>query len=1006
MEICSDSNVQIWHDFANDNGYDPLFLGKNKQFYPINRRSKEAFDFYPMHPPLNCFLKDLAYCLYQAHGRRISDLTIVFPNRRAGLFFTEYLNTKIGEPIFSPEIITIQELFAKLSPLMVEDSLPLILRLYKVYIDLSGSKESFDEFYLWGEMLLHDFDQVDKYLVDAQLLFTNVTDLKEIDEHFNDWNEDRKQEIRNFWQSMTMDDPKSDQKEFARLWQILYPIYHKFKEELFANNIAYEGMLFRDSVENARNLTGKYLSDRKFVVAGLNALNSCEKKLFQSLKQRGVIKFFWDFDDYYMNDQHQEAALFMKDNLKLFPPEEIPIRTDWLKPPKNFKIIHTSSTMGQAQIAANEVARWKSNREDFDETAIVLCDEELLLSVLSVLPPDIEKVNVTMGLPLKQTPLFDLMNHLIDLQKKYRKEEEEIFFHFKSVLKILNNQLIQNLYANECKIIADKIVQYNLTLISSVELCVNDFFSKIFLKVELVSDLPEYYLSILHALFQFWKKNEDKNPSSDYQEYIYQFYLSINKLKNTLFEDGSSIMGHKDFLSHETFYRLLIQYLGSVKLTFEGEPLAGLQVMGILETRVLDFNNIVLLSVNEGIMPKANVSGSFIPYHLRKGNGLPTIEEQNAMYAYYFYRLLQRSKNVTFVYNSGSTGLRTGEKSRFLYQLQLESPFQIDEIASENAIDPSPFYPISVQKNGKVLTELCNISESKRRISPTALNQYLLCPLSFYFKYIVCFKEENEVTEEVDARIFGKLFHSVMEYLYSPLLNQSIKSDTLQSLVDDEVKIEASLKKAFEIHFFKSEQQNFEASLTGKNRLVFGVIKKMVLQTLLSDQKRTPFQICGIEQKVDATISIFEEAKSLRIGGFIDRIDCISGSFEIIDYKTGSVEQTFNSLNDLFDNKAKNRNKAAFQTLLYCYIWEKMHPASGPIFPSVYGLKEIFKDDTKRFSIRENGLREVNFIEIKEAYELLLINLLEEIFNPDIPFGQTTVEENCLYCSFTSICGK
>ncbi len=954
----------------------------------------------------DCFLKQIAESLYHIHGQNIADITVVFPNRRAGLFLTEYLNRIITGPVFSPEIITIQELFSNISSLQKEDELQIIFRLFKIYKLLSGSNESFDEFYLWGEMLLHDFDQIDKYLVDAELLFTNITDLKEIDEHFNDWNEERKEEIKHFWKSLASGEQKTDQKEFSRLWQVLYPIYQKLKEELFAAKKAYEGMLFRDAVEDSATISSTWLSGRNFVVAGFNALNNCEKRLFQSLQGKGKITFFWDYDQYYLNDLSQEAGLFMRENLKLFPSDHQPFQTDWLQQPKNLQIFHTPSQIGQAQIASRQISLLEGVSTDFDDTAIVLCDEELLLPVLSALPDHIGEVNVTMGLPLKQTPLYSLMLHLVSLQKKTKMEGELHFFHYKNVTDILNNQLIQTIYPIECKSIVENIVRNNLLFVSEKELLTNELFCKIFICHELVSELPDYFLTILHSLFLFWQQGDERNYAIYYQEYIYQIYISVNKLNNTLFSEGAVIMGSKDFLYKETFFKLLLQYLNALSVPFDGEPLAGLQIMGILETRMLDFRNIILLSVNEGIMPKANVAGSFIPYNLRRGVGLPTIEEQNAMYAYYFYRLIQRAENVIFVYNSGSNGLKTGEKSRFLYQLQLESPFHITETGIECTIDPVPYHSITVEKKGKVLDILNGFFENGRRISPTALDQYLQCPLNYYFKYIARFEEEEEVSEEIDAKLFGTLFHAVMESIYQPYLNHTIDEKILSNLIEDEELIDLELKMAFSKHFFKSGGVVDSLALVGRNILVFEVIRKMVVQTLRVDLRRVPFVLKGLEQNVSTTLRIFDQTKAVRIGGVIDRIDYISGSTEIIDYKTGSTEQVFNGMEDLFDREAKTRNKAAFQTMVYGFVWDKLYPGSGAVYPTIYGLKKIFLEENRRLQIRTGGTREVNYSEMKTQFEAMLTSLVEEIFNPDIPFTQTEVAEHCHYCNFTSICGK
>jgi len=952
------------------------------------------------------FLKAIANSLYQIHGQQIAELTIVFPNRRSGLFFTEYLNRIITGPTFSPEIITIQDLFSNISKIRIEEQLPLILRLFKIYRNLSGTTETFDAFYLWGEMLLNDFDQVDKYLVDAELLFTNITDLKEIDQHFLDWNEERKEEIKQFWASQTGGDLKKDQKEFSQLWQILYPVYQKFREELFVGQIAYEGMLFRDVIENPECAESAYLKDNKFVIAGFNALNGCEKELFNRMNNKGIISFYWDYDLYYLNDKNQEAGMFMRENLALFPQMDLLCCTDNYNEQKQVHLYHTPSQIGQAQIAANEVANLVAGSAAFDETAIVLCDEELLLPVLSAIPRQIDNINVTMGLPLRQTPLFSLVKQLISLQKKSRREGEQYHFHYSNVVDILNNQLIQTIYPSECKSIVSLILRENLFYVSQKEIALNDLFVQVFSGNETIHELADYLLAIVYELFQYWEKFSGQNQGSCYQEYLFQVYLSMNKLKNTLLTAGQDIMGDKDFLNRETFFSLLLQYLNAVNVSYEGEPLAGLQIMGILETRTLDFKNIVLLSVNEGIMPKANTAGSFIPYHLRRGVGLPTTEEQNAMYAYYFYRLLQRAEHVTFIYNSGSNGLKTGEKSRFLHQLQVESPFQMEDQEIGFSIDPLPNYPISIEKTGKVVEALNQLLDSNRTISPTALDLYVQCPLSYYFKYIARFKEEEEVAEEVDARIFGQLFHAVMEAIYQPYLGMELDEKELDLVIENESNIEKALKEAFRIHFFKSGVDREENFLSGRNRLVFEVIRKMVLQTLKLDRSRVPFVIQGLEQKVSTTISLSNGAKTIRIGGVIDRIDSLSDATEIIDYKTGNTDHAVGDLAELFDHQAKKRNKAALQTLIYCCIYEHTNTGQLALFPAIYALKKVFKQEKFRLVKKGNSEEEINYRSVKNEFEPMLVNLLEELFDPATPFFQTTVEENCLFCSFASICGR
>jgi CRISPR/Cas system-associated exonuclease Cas4 (RecB family) len=398
--------------------------------------------------------------------------------------------------------------------------------------------------------------------------------------------------------------------------------------------------------------------------------------------------------------------------------------------------------------------------------------------------------------------------------------------------------------------------------------------------------------------------------------------------------------------------------------------------------------------------------GSFIPYHLRRGVGLPTIEEQNAMYAFYFYRLLQRSHSISFIYNSGNNGSRTGEKSRFLHQLQLESPFEIEEFGVESNIEPAPFSPIVIEKRGKVLTTLNRIIEEGHAISPTSLDQFILCPLSYYFKYIAGIKEEDELMEELDPRVFGKIFHSVMESVYKPFAGKTVDAQTLLSTIENENHLQSVLLHAFKIHFFKSEEEIKENMLAGRNKLVAEVIKKSTVQTLRNDLDKTPFVVFDLEKKVSANLQIFNNTRVVRIGGVIDRIDSLLVANEIVDYKTGISDNTFYDLASLFEENSIKRNKAAFQTMVYSWIWAEMYPETKTIFPAIYGLRNMFKLSNNRLRMKIRGDQELNFVEVKDEFEKYLRILLESIFDPSTPFRQTTAEENCLYCMYSSICRK
>lgn len=959
---------------------------------------------------MESFLKQVTSSLLEKHGENVSQLTIVFPNRRAGIFFINYLNSLVAKPMISPEIITISQLFGSVSSYHVPDKLSLVFRLYKVYRDLTGSAELFDDFYYWGGMLIGDFDQVDKYLVNARDLFTNITELKEIDSRFSILQPENKDLFEDFWKTLSNEDKSHNQQEFIRLWKDLARVYENFKSALQAEGLAYEGMLYRDAVELIINNKTSCFADKQYAFVGFNALNRCEEELFDHLLKSGKAYFYWDYDNYYLNDPDQEAGFFLRKNMIRYPQSTFVYQPDALtSSTKSMKVVNIASQTGQAQIAGDELSRLTgaNGKFRFDDTAVVLCDEELLLPVISALPEQIDKVNVTMGFPMNLTPVFSLVSQLTELQKNCRNAPGEPLFYHKNVLTILNHQLVIKIQPDQSKEISDYITKNNVIYLSESQLAKKELFTLIFSSPESIAGKLDYFLEILKMIFLFLEKNEKVENSVIYRESLYRAYLAINNLKEIIITDGPKILGREDFISANTFHRIVLQYLGEMTIPFEGEPIEGLQVMGILETRVLDFKNVILLSMNDGVMPKISSSGSFIPYNLRRAFELPTIEEQNAMYAYYFYRLLQRAEDVTFVYNSGSDGLLTGEKSRYLYQLQMESPFAVPESTVVYKMESVMAQAVTINKDEKVFSLLNKYLDGRSILSPTALDKYLTCPLQFYFSYVAGIKEPEEMSEEVDALIFGLLFHATMENLYLPFVGKGLDSIALENMIGDSDLIKKTILEAFRKVFFKGEGEGDKIELLGKNWLIFEIVRKYVLQLLVLDQKRAPFQIEGLESQVSTMVSINESSRKVLIGGTIDRIDRLDGGLQIFDYKTGKADLSFPMLISLFDKENKTRNKAAFQTLVYSYILHQTLPDQTSIKPGIYNLRSIFEENyDASIKSKENGNQPVDFISIADQFEELFVKLLEEIFNQNIPFEQTTLQENCAYCAYKQICRR
>ena len=972
---------------------------------------------------MNGFLNQVASHLLKIHSDKLSQLTLVFPNRRGGVFFTNYLNALISTPLISPAIITINELFSELSPLHVPDRLSLIFRLYEVYHKSTGSKELFDDFYFWGEMLVSDFDQVDKYLVNAHDLFTNVTDLKEIDARFSELPEDERDQLGNFWRTLSNKEKTPNQQEFVRLWEDLDGVYNQFKTSLICEGLAYEGMLYREVVDNLSKNSSLLGEEKQYVFIGFNALNRCEEELFEFLQNRGETHFYWDFDDYYLDDQTQEAGYFLRKNLIRFPNSNYSTEFKSLtSSTKYLKIVNIASQVGQVQVAANELISLDSGRLKFDETAVVLCDEELLLPMINALPDDSNKVNITMGYPLKMTPVFSLVTQLIALQKNIRQDSGEMTFYNKDVMRVLNHQLVTDFEPLASKELINSVLKNNIIYLSEKELSRNSFFRQLFCVPQGIPGLTDYFLGIIKIIFTHWQlKNGNQNGaegdsqteqvfdenSSIYCEYLFQSYLVVNKLKDILVNDGARVFESDNFISKEAFFRFLIQYLSGLAIPFEGEPLEGLQIMGILETRTLDFQNLIILSVNDGIMPRISSTGSFIPYNLRKVFGLPTIEEQNAMYAYYFYRLIQRAENVTFVYDSGANGMFTGEKSRYLYQLLLESPFEIAETNFIFNVEQISVQPIQIEKSPGVMSKLNDYLNGIRPLSPSAIDKYLTCSLQFYFRYSAGLDEPEEISEEVDAKIFGLLFHDAMERIYQPFIGKIVKNEDIETILNDQEYLHEIINTSFLKVYFKGIKSSEQTSLKGRNWLIFEIVKKYISQLLEVDQKRTPFEIRGLEKKVNSMIGINDLKQNVFIGGTIDRIERIDNCIYILDYKTGKTDLNFPVMMSLFDRENKTRNKAAFQTMVYSYILHKNEPEVTGIYPGIYSLRGIFEQDFDA-SIRskEIGVNALEFVSVSDQFERYFRKLLEEIFNLDIPFQQTTNKESCKYCPYRQICRK
>ena len=961
------------------------------------------------------FLYQVATLFYQQYGAEIHRLAFVFPNRRAGLFFQKYLSEISEKPLFSPSILTINDLFMQLSGKHPADKIQMLFRLYELYKQRSGSSESFDEFIYWGEMLLNDFDDIDKYMVDARMLFRNVSDLKSLDDDFNYLSPEQVQAIRSFWSSFYPKGDSPNQQHFLELWEILYDLYAGLRTSLAKDGCGYDGMIFREVVEQ---LEKEPMSDFPFdrvVFVGLNALSVSEERLLLALQKKGVADFYWDYVGPWVTDPDNKASFFLERNLRLFPsrmelPATEPVQAE-------IRVLGVPSAIGQAKQVYPILQALADEQQLTDEsalrTAIVLPDEHLLVPVLNVIPEAIQHINVTMGYPLAGTPVAALMEYILTLQKNIRYIDRVPVFYFRDVLPILNHQYVMAAAPEEVSQLVKDMTAGNRIYVHAADLNRHELLSILFTPVQNTEELSDYLIHVLEALNACLRNNRP-NPDDEEmisnstqttvdieQEFIFHYFATVNRMKEVMHEA-------KIEMRLDTYFRLLKRMTDLITIPFEGEPLSGLQVMGVLETRALDFDRLIILSMNEGIFPLKKAANSFIPYNLRRGFGLPTYEHQDSVWAYHFYRLIRRAKQVTLLYDTRTTGLQTGEVSRFVHQLRYHYQYPlIDELVVYD-VASSAVPPISVQKTAEVEKLLSDFLFGRpRALSASAINTYLDCPLKFYFSVLEQIQEEDEITETVERDVFGSILHKVMEDLYAPFKGKLVTADLLKLLRKDQPLLTGTIARAFAELFFKSPVVR---PLEGENFLTGEMIRKYAEKILEQDARFTPFHYIESEKKVRATITL-SDRRIVQLKGFIDRVDSLDRVLRIVDYKTGSGKLEFESVEGLFDKEAKDRPKAVMQVFLYAWMYQQLPEYTGmPIQPAIYYLRTLFQRSFDPVVEQKKGRGKADkvnsFQDFASDFEDKLRQCLDEIFDLDIPFTQTETGKACAYCSFRGLCGK
>ena len=959
---------------------------------------------------MESFLKLVAADLYKHTEGNLAHTAVVFPNKRAGLFFNEYLAQESESPIWSPAYVSISELFRSLSPWEVGDPVKLVCELYKIFRRETQSTETLDDFYFWGEMLISDFDDADKNKVDTDKLFSNLQDLRNIMDDYTFIDDEQEEAIRQFFQNFSIERRTALKERFISLWNVLGNIYKGFRESLASQNIAYEGMMYRHVIEH---LDVDKLPYEKYVFVGFNVLNKVEHTLFTQLKDAGKAVFYWDYDEFYMKENRQavthEAGEFIRRNLRDFPSPLSGELFKNLSKPKEVHYIASSTENAQARYLPQWIRNNLTTPEK--ETAVVLCNEALLQPVLHSLPAEVKHVNITMGFPLSQTPVYSFLIALLELHT-HGFNFKSGRYTFQSVVTLLKHPYTRQL-TGQAELLEKELTRNNRFYPLPGELGKDEFLTRLFTPLSGNLNLCIRLSETLQQVASIYQANTSGTEDTDafnqlYRESLFKAYTTINRFRTLIEEDELTVQS-------ETFRRLLVKILSTTNIPFHGEPAIGMQVMGVLETRNLDFRHLVLLSVNEGQLPKSGGDSSFIPYNLRKAFGMTTIEHKIAVYAYYFYRLLQRAERITLMYNTSSDGLNRGEWSRFMLQFLIEWPHPITRQFLEAGQSPQGTSPITVEKTPDVMRRMQSLfdvrANPKAKFSPSALNYYLDCPLKFYYRYVAGLSAPDEVSAEIDSATFGSIFHYAAEHIYKDLTTHGkvINKEALETLLRNDVKLQDYVDTAFKKLFF-NVPQNEKPEYNGVQLINSAVIARYLKQLLQNDLRYAPFTFIASEMEVDEPIDI-QTPKGViksRIGGIIDRMDSKDGTLRIVDYKTGGDADTPPHVESLFIPD-KKRSNYVFQTFLYAAIMCRKQPTMK-IAPALLYIHraatETYSPVIQMGESRKPKEAVEDFSKYEKEYRERLQGLLEEIFNPEKSFTQTEIIEKCTYCDFKALCKR
>ena len=963
------------------------------------------------------FLEYVAEDIISKYGTDLSRIAVVFPNKRAALFLNEHLARIAGQPVWSPAYITISDLFRQHTDLKPADPIKLICDIHKSFTKCTGIDETLDHFYGWGQLLLADFDDIDKNMADADSIFCNLKDIHELDD-ISYLDDEQKEMLKRFFANFSDDIDSELKKRFLSLWSHFGDIYHDYNRRLTEQGIGYEGAIYR-KVASEETLHLKY---DKYLFVGFNLIQKVERVLFSRLMKEGKAKFYWDFDEYYMPKARAQQSASVPNNTASFAayltdfPNELD-NTDRdiyanMRRPKRIRFISSPTENAQARFASNwllENDRYKAGRK----TAVVMCDESILLPIMHSLPPEADKVNITSGFPLAMTPVASLVMLLFDLYTLGLRKKGTAFnpHYLKKLMAHPYARHLQEVHLKEMNDVHLKGV--HLSQVHQEEV-----------HQEGIAALLQHIATLVKQVGIATKQEGDALT----QESVFRMFTILNRLA-ALADSGDLLV------DNTTLRRLVSQLVGAASIPFHGEPVVGVQIMGVLETRNIDFDNVLLLSCNEGNMPKGVNDSSFIPYSIRKAHGLTTIDNKVAIYSYYFHRLLQRAGDITIAYNNSTDNGHTGEMSRFMLQLLVESGQKIDHYSLTAKNQPSPLMPKPIEKDETALSKL----EEMSRLSPSAINTYIRCKLAFYYQYIAHIKEPDSDPETIDNRMFGNIFHRAAYLIYKDITDHSpvIEKAHIQAYLSNRKLLASVVDRAFE-----EEECKTNNGLQIINR---EVIIEYITKLLKIDQQLCPFSILAMEEeaKVYTQLSFTtpsggalkegalkggalkggalvssapDKHYNLTIGGIIDRLDAVTDKqtgkrrIRVVDYKTGNKPSSaIKSIEEVFDPKniASKHSNYFLQAILYSLIVSRSkewNAANDPVSPALLFIKQAATNDyDPTLCIDKHPISDVTVYE--EEFLTKLKETVADMYSPDAAFTPTDDRKKCELCPYRMLCG-